>query len=230
MRRSAQAHGRARLRLHQMMRSAQQRFLRQHVPVHRAKQRHILTLHMREKRLATERVRTAHRETNQRRADLSVPAKGRMHGEPRAKPHIVVIAMNTHGADHLFRHAGETTERHQLLRVLVDIVAIIADKNALLDAEDRAPQPECLFGFPIQRGPLDTEFARRIRRENNLAIQRLACNRFAEHDHSSYDDSDEHAPHLPQPALISLERMAAALSMPPSGCKTDFMNSGVGAG
>ena len=30
--------------------------------------------------------------------------------------------------------------------------------------------------------------------------------------------------------LNGRERIAAALSMPPSGCNTDFMNSGVGAG
>ncbi len=117
-----------------------------------------------------------------------------------------------------------------MLRVQVDIIPIVADENALLDAEHRAPQLVRFIGFPVERRPLDTEFTRRIGFKVHFAIQRLACNRFTKHDHTSYDESDEHAPHFPQPALISLERIAAALSMLPSGCRTDFMNSGVGAG
>ncbi|MEA3130570.1 MAG: hypothetical protein QOF46_2365, partial [Paraburkholderia sp.] len=43
--------------------------------MHRAKQRHVLTLHVREESLTAERMGTAHRKTNQCRADFAVTAK-----------------------------------------------------------------------------------------------------------------------------------------------------------
>src|SRR5476651_2367889 len=108
-------------------------------------------------------MRATYREANQRCTDLSISTECGVDSEPRTEPYIVVIAMNSHRADHLFRHARHATHRHQLLRMLIDIVPIVADKNSLLDAEHRTSQPERLFSFPIERGPFDAEFARHVR-------------------------------------------------------------------
>src|ERR1700712_1475197 len=62
------------------------------------------------------------------------------------------------------------------------------------------------------------------------SMQHMVGSVFQLLDQDSYTDSDEHAPHLPHPALMSLERRLFAATRCPSGCRIDFMNSGVGAG
>ncbi|KAH0442310.1 hypothetical protein KCU90_g1965, partial [Aureobasidium melanogenum] len=198
-----------------------------------AKQRHILALHMREECLTAERMRACHGKTDQRCTDLAVTAKRSVHGEPRTEPDARRFLVDAHRAHYLLRHPGETAHRHQLLRTLVDFVAVVADKDALFDAEHRAPQLVRFIGLPLQRGPLDPVFGRRVKRRRDIRVvqfTRCTRNRFAKHDHTSYEDRDEHAPHLPQPALMSAERISAAASIEPSGCSTDLMNSGEGAG
>src|ERR1700761_1884248 len=138
--------------------------------------------------------------------------------------------MDAHRAHYLLGHSRNTAHRHQLLGTFIDLVAIVADKDALLDAEHRTPQLVGFLSFPRQRGPFDAKFGRRVQHRCEIEFFGCARNRFAKHDHTSYEESDEQAPHLPQPALMSLERRPASESIAPSGCRTDFMNSGVGAG
>ena len=87
------------------------------------------------------------------------------------------------------------------------------------------PQLVRFVRFPRQRRPLHAELDRRV-----VEIERITFDSFDEHGHTSYEDNDEHAPHLPQPALMSAERMSACDSIAPMGASTERMNSGAGAG
>src|SRR5471032_2083941 len=138
-----------------MMRPAMHEFFGERGPVQRMKQRGVLALHMREEGRAAKRVRTAHGKLDQRRAKLAVPPERGMHGEPRAGPYTGFVLVNPYRPDDLLRHSANTTYRDEQLRALVDFIAVVADKNPLLDAEHRPPQLVRFVRFPRQRGPLD---------------------------------------------------------------------------
>src|ERR1041384_8231844 len=112
--------------------------------------------------------------------------------------------MDAHRADDLIVGDADAGQRDQRLRALVDRIAIVADEDALLDAEHRATQGEGLLALPARRRPLHAELAGDERRWLVQPV-RMQCIEAA-HGQLSYCDSEEQAPHLPQPALMSAER------------------------
>src|SRR2546421_450587 len=81
----------------------------------------------------------------------------------------------------------------------------------------------CAPPLPVGRGPLHAELAgNEGGRLDGGSVDHAAL--------SSYCDSDEHAPHLPQPALMSFERSPALATIAPSGSRMDFIHAAEGGG
>src|ERR1700729_3422169 len=104
-----------------MMRTAMYHRLLEGIPMQGAKQRPILALPMRKKRLAAERVGARPRKADQRRANLAVAAKRRVHGQPRAIPHVRRFLMDAYRAHYLLGYPGKTAHCNQLLGPFVDL-------------------------------------------------------------------------------------------------------------
>jgi hypothetical protein len=62
--------------------------------------------------------------------------------------------------------SGKTAHCNQLLGPFVDLVAVVPDKNALLNAKHRASQFVGFLSFPWQRGPFDTVLGGRVQRRH----------------------------------------------------------------
>src|SRR5204862_165997 len=79
-------------------------------------------------------------------------AERRMHRQSRAPPDTRLALVDAHGADHRIGRACDERLRDGELRLLVDRIAVVADEDALLDTEHRAPQGHRAGALPAGRG------------------------------------------------------------------------------
>ncbi len=86
--------------LHQMMREAVNLDFVQGAPAHATEQGDVLALNVREKLLATARMRRRYRQANQRGPRAPTFRKGSGHGETRSPPGPRRAFVDAHGADY----------------------------------------------------------------------------------------------------------------------------------
>ena len=171
----------------------------------------------------------AHGEPNQRRANLAVTPERGVHREPRTEPEA--SALHRDGSAPCRPPAPACRQRSSLPPVAAHAASISSRSSPMkMPCSMQNTARRNLYASSASQSSVVHLIRNSLGAYGataSFAVRVPRLHRFTEHDHTSYDDSDEHAPHLPQPALISLERIAAALSIAPSGCRTDFMNSGV---